>query len=264
MPYAPINGIELYYESHGEGPPIIFAHGRGGNHLSWWQQVGVFSKHHRCIAFDHRGFGYSADVPDGPGRRAYVEDLRALLDHLGIQEAFLVVQSMGGLTGLGFALAYPQRTRGLVLADTTGGIGDESVAGAVRAYQAPTNVLDRTLSRGFRENHPVRTFLYLEINMLNAPRPAEAVSAFANGEGPKAAKLARMKVPTLLIVGKEDAVFPPEIIQKAHQLIPGSRLEIVPDCGHSVYFEHPEVFNRLVSEFIAEVSATPHPVASTG
>ena len=253
MPKASINGIDLYYESHGEGPAIVFAHGRGGNHMSWWQQVAVFSKSHRCVTFDHRGFGQSADLPDGPGRHAYLADFKGLLDYLGIQQAFLVAQSMGGLSCLPFALAYPERTLGLVLGDTTGGIGEESVASLVREYQAPTDTLERTLARSFRENHPVRTFLYLQINMLNPPRKADATSGFASGEGPKADELARMKTPTLLIVGKEDAVFPPYIMEAAHKLIPGARLETVPDCGHSVYFEHPEVFNRLVSEFIAEV-----------
>ena len=253
MPKAPINGIDLYYESNGEGPAIVFAHGRGGNHMSWWQQVAVFSKSYRCITFDHRGFGQSEDVPDGPGRHAYVDDLKALLDYLGIQDAFLVAQSMGGLSCLPFAVAYPERTRGLVLADTTGGIGDESVASLVREHKAPTDTLDRTLARSFRDNHPVKTFLYLEINWLNPPRAADPISGFASGEGPKADELARMQTPTLLMVGKEDAVFPPYIMEAAHALIPGSRLEIVPDCGHSVYFEHPEVFNRVVTEFIAKV-----------
>ena len=204
MPKAPINGIELYYESHGEGPAIVFAHGRGGNHLSWWQQVAVFSKNYRCISFDHRGFGQSADMPDGPGYRAFVEDLRCLLDYLDIEETFLVAQSMGGLACLGFALAYPQRTKGLVLAGTTGRHRDDSVVVPLREHRAPTQTLDRTLARTFRENHPVRTFLYMQINMLNPPIQTEAVSAFQNGEGPKAPELARMKVPTMFIVGSED------------------------------------------------------------
>ena len=80
--------------------------------MSWWQQVAVFSKSYRCITFDHRGFGQSEDVPDGPGRHAYVDDLKALLDYLGIQDAFLVAQSMGGLSCLPFAVAYPERTEG--------------------------------------------------------------------------------------------------------------------------------------------------------
>ena len=128
MPKARVNSIDLYYESHGEGPAVVFAHGRGGNHLSWWQQVPVFAKDFRCITFDHRGWGSSINKPNGDalntqGWDAFVEDLKQLLDHLEVEQAFLVAQSMGGLTCLGFALAYPQRVAGLVLADTTGGVG---------------------------------------------------------------------------------------------------------------------------------------------
>lgn len=70
MPKAQVNGIELYYEVHGEGPPIVFAHGAGGNHLSWWQQVPFFTAQgYRCVTFDHRAFGQSLDGADGPGAR---------------------------------------------------------------------------------------------------------------------------------------------------------------------------------------------------
>ena len=96
MPYAPVNGIQLYYESHGEGPATVLAHGAGGNHISWWQQVPVLSKHYRCITFDHRGWGASVEAIGGPGASAFVEDLKQLLDHLGMEKAFLVSQAMGG------------------------------------------------------------------------------------------------------------------------------------------------------------------------
>ncbi len=132
MPTAPINGIELYYESYGDGPAIVFAHGRGGNHFSWFQQVAAFQGDYRCIVFDHRGWGLTADVPDGPGPAAFADDLAALLDHLEIDRAFLVSQSMGGITNLGFALRHPERVAGLVLGDTTGGIGDPSVVGLLK------------------------------------------------------------------------------------------------------------------------------------
>jgi hypothetical protein len=85
MALARINGIELYYEVHGEGPALIFAHGAGGNHLSWWQQVPALAQSYRCVTFDHRGFGLSREQPGGPGARAFVDDLRALLEHLGIE-----------------------------------------------------------------------------------------------------------------------------------------------------------------------------------
>src|SRR5271156_2946347 len=118
MPFAPVNGVELYYESYGDGPPLVFAHGAGGNHLSWWQQLPVFASRFRCVTFDHRGFGFSRDVPDSPGPRAFGDDLRGLLDHLGIDRANLVSQSMGGWTNAAFAVAHPERVRTLALCDT--------------------------------------------------------------------------------------------------------------------------------------------------
>ena len=107
MPFASINGIELYYEVHGQGPALVFAHGGGGSHLSWWQQVPAFSDSFSVITFDHRSFGLSRDVPDGPGPEAFVQDLVALLDHLEVEKAVLAGQSMGGWTVGCFAAAHP-------------------------------------------------------------------------------------------------------------------------------------------------------------
>ena len=81
MPRLAVAGADLYYESHGSGPAIVLAHGVGGNHAIWFNQVAEFSRTHRVITFDHRGFGNSTD-PDGVGRSAYSDDLAALLDHL--------------------------------------------------------------------------------------------------------------------------------------------------------------------------------------
>ena len=127
MPYLSVNGIDLYYECHGQGPALVLAHGSGGNHASWWQQVPYFSQSYQVITFDHRGFGLSADVPDGPGRDAFVDDLTGLLDHLEIQQAALVAQSMGGSTCLGFTARHPDRVRALVMADTPGGINEPAL-----------------------------------------------------------------------------------------------------------------------------------------
>jgi pimeloyl-ACP methyl ester carboxylesterase len=82
MAFAKINGIELYYEVHGDGPALVFAHGAGGGHLSWWQQVPALAKSFRCVTFDHRGFGLSREQTGGEGAGNFAEDLRALLDHL--------------------------------------------------------------------------------------------------------------------------------------------------------------------------------------
>ena len=184
-----------------------------------------------------------------------MDDLRGLLDYLEIERTFLVAQSMGGLTCLGFALAHPDRTLGLVLADTTGGIGEPGVVEVLRNRKAPDDVALRAMSAGFRERDPARAFLYRQINLLNPLRDLEP-NGFTSGEGPKAAELAGMRVPTLLIVGDEDPVMPPAAMELSQGLIPGSRLETVAGAGHSVYFERPDVFNRLVMEFLSSVLAS--------
>ena len=263
MPKAPVNGIELYYESTGEGPAVVFAHGKGGNHMSWWQQIPVFSESYRCITFDHRGWGQSLNPPEAPGREAFVDDLRGLLDYLEIDQAFLVAQSMGGLACLGLALAHPQGVTGLVLADTTGGIGEDAVVDPLRRRNGSEDVLARALSAGFREREPAKAFLYRQINLLNPPRDPEP-NGFTSGDGPKAPELARIKLPTLLIVGEEDTVMPPVVMERSQVLIPGSRLEVVSGAGHSVYFEQPEVFNRLVLGFFERVQKSLEMAAADG
>jgi pimeloyl-ACP methyl ester carboxylesterase len=255
MPTAPVNGIDLYYESYGEGPAIVFAHGLGGSHLSWWQQVPQLSKRYRCITIDHRGFGQSPDTPDGPGRKAFAEDLRQLLDHLGIADAYLVGQSMGGWTVLGFALAHPGRTRGLVLADTTGGIAeDDVIQGFIDKGDPPKEVSKRGVAPDYADREPEMAFLYGQIAGLNRP-PETTMSLLTSRDGPKAKDLAGFKVPTLFLVGAEDVVVTPEIAHIAQRYIPDAAIEIVPGCGHSVYFEKPAVFNGILTGFFERVGA---------
>ena len=253
MPYVPVDGIDLYYETHGQGSPIVFAHGVGGNHLIWWQQVPFFSRHFKCITFDHRAFGLSADRPNGPGPKAFVEDLRSLLDHLGIEKTFLVAQSMGGLACLGFALAYPERCLGLVLGSSTGAIGEDNVAGALKRHKSPGDTRDRFAAASFVDNQPELTHLFLEISALNPPRPTNFTAIFRSGEGPKARDLKRLLAPTLIIGGEHDVVVPNEVLDKCHQLISGSRLVIIPGAGHSTYYEKPHKFNRLVADFFDSI-----------
>jgi 3-oxoadipate enol-lactonase len=252
MPTAQINGIESYYEVHGNGPAVVFAHGAGGNHLSWWQQVPVFARQYRCLTFDHRGFGQSCDVPDGPGSGAFVEDLRQLLDRLKLDRVSLVAQSMGGRTCLGLALAYPERVQALVMADTTGGFGDVRMAqlrAEGEAALAGPNPPPRTYARQFPQEQPAQAFLYEQIRGLNPPRREVPVP------GPSAEQVRGLRPPTLLIVGEHDVIAPPEIMKMFQSYIPQARLAEVAGAGHSVYFEKPQEFNRLVLEFLADVRA---------
>lgn len=253
MPQIPINGILLDYQEYGQGETIVFCHGAGGNLLSWWQQIPHFSESYHCVTFSHRGFGHSYDRPGGPGMKSFVEDLAGLLDYLGIESVHLVAQSMGGRTALGFAVEHTARTSSLVLADTTGGMGEPDVEQALadwRARQTSTRELGfRALAPRFGIREPALANLYLQISRTNPPRPD--LSGVLTG-GPTASDLSDLRVPTMFVVGEEDDITPPHVIEAASRHIPGSDVMRVPGCGHSVYFENPDVFNFEVSRFIAQ------------
>ena len=255
MPKAPINGIELYYESHGSGPAIVFAHGRGGNHMSWWQQVARFSGDFRCITFDHRGWGQSFAEYGSPLRENFASDLVVLLDYLGVQETFLVAQSMGGFSCLEFALTHPERTLGLVLGDTTGGVVTQGVLAELAKTNPPEGVA-RSLAAEFIAEEPALTFLYQQIQGLNPERGEDGViSGFRREDGRNEADFFGWQTPTLLIVGDQDAIFPPSVIAEVQKVIPGSRMEVVAGAAHSTHFEKADEFNGLLSGFLAGVLA---------
>ncbi len=254
MPAAPINGIDLYYEISGpaEAQAVVFLHGAGGNHISWWQQVPVFNQTYRCISIDHRGFGRSLD-PTGAGAARFVDDLEALLAHLGVDRVALVAQSMGGRTALGFSVRHPQRVRALVMADTWGFFDwPEQLerANALREQQPNSTdpLLVRAVGPKFRRDEPLRTFLYQQVGGLNPPRDA---STNADPGAPTVAQVSALRVPLLMIEGADDEVVPPPLMRAFHALVPGSEYVEVPDAGHSVYFENSRQFNDLVGPFLA-------------
>src|ERR1700761_6425421 len=113
---------KLHYEVTGSGPALLFAHGLGGNQMSWWQQVAHFAPSYACVAFAHRGFSPSDKIASGPDPADYAGDLAALIDHLGFADVRLVGQSMGGWTMLEYAIAHPAKVKALVLSSTSGTI----------------------------------------------------------------------------------------------------------------------------------------------
>jgi len=254
MPIVRREGAELYYEVHGDGPALAFAHGSGGNTLIWWRQVPHFARTRRVIVFDHRGWGRSRCAPAELHPRHFAADLAAILDDAGIDVADLVCQSMGGWTGLPFALAQPQRLRRLVLCGTSGGFASE-LADADRARSnalwPTTPVAEMVLARGFRDREPALAHLYLQIAALN-PRDSVATMRplLATIRIPPAA-LERNRVPMLILSGDEDWFFKPETLADMARRIPNARSICLPGVGHSSYFEVPEDFNRIVAEFLA-------------
>src|SRR5579863_5942449 len=254
MPLARINGIELYYEVHGEGPALVLAHGGGGSHLSWWQNVPVLARRFRCVTFDHRGFGASRDLSDGPGPNAFVEDLRQLLDHLGIQRAALAGQSMGGWTVLGFAAAWPDRVSALTLCDTHAGMDDPDVVreqAKLRDLKGGlANILTRAYAADFPTRDPVRCFLYQQISGLNTHVPGNLLSVLLKLKN-RVEPIVDWRIPTMLLVGEEDALAPVPVMEMMAKRIPQARFVKVPGAGHSAYFEKPADFNRIMVEFLS-------------
>jgi 3-oxoadipate enol-lactonase len=258
MPFAPINGIDLYYETHGSGPALVFAHGGGGNHLSWWQQVPAFAQHYTVITFDHRSFGHSCDLPNGPGPHAFVQDLTALLDHLKIEKAAVAGQSMGGWTVCGFAAAHPERTSALILCDTTGGIETPEAGKAhatirERSRGELSQVLANAYAKSFPERAPALSFLYRQISTLNtyvAPNLVSTLFALKHQVKP----IVDHRIPTLLLVGEEDVLTPPEAVRSLMTPIPQARFVQILHAGHSAYFERADEYNHIVGEFLREVT----------
>jgi len=256
MPFARVNGIDLYYESHGDGPAVVFAHGAGGNHLSWWQQIPTFAQRFRCITFDHRAFGRSLDGEGEArmGRRMFHEDLRELLDQLGIEEARIVAQSMGGRTAVGFALRNPGRCKAMVLAGTTGGAINDEIREMQELHRASEvgrlSMLQRAVSPQLRERAAELDFLYQSIARLNPPRPKDFLAPIPGYRGSSAERLTEAGFPILFLVGRHDTIVPPGIIERCHRAVAGSRFVVIEDSGHSTYFEQPVAFNAAVMEFL--------------
>jgi len=257
MAFMVSDGFRLYYEDMGgAGPVLLFLHGAGGNHLSWWQQVPVFTEEYRCITVDQRGFGQSPDVAGGPGPSALGGDVLALLDHLGIEQAAVVAQSMGGWAAVGAAVQAPRRFWAIVLANTAGNLSNPNIAGlrqrlAAASPRRPAVLWQAALGETFRKTHPARTFLYAQIAGLNAPLPAD----FRDQLGrltTEVERYAATRIPTMFLTSDKDGLTWPELSQMVHEQVPGSRFERVAAAGHSTYFERPDVFNREVGAFLKE------------
>jgi 3-oxoadipate enol-lactonase len=257
MPTVHVNGIDLYYEVHGKGPAVVFAHGAGGNHLSWWQQMPAFRDRYRCIVFDHRAFGRSMDAETG-GRQWFARDVEALLHHLGEDSCAIVAHSMGGRTAIGVTFRTSIQVWGLVLSGTNGGAVTDEVLAIQEAHRrdlAPgSTLLDRALAPSFVEERPDLAFLYREIQRLNPPRPADFLAPLPGYRGSTATRLAESGIPVLFLVGSEDRVVPADAIAACHRAVPGSRFVLIEGAGHSSYFEKPQEFNDAVGDFLDEIA----------
>jgi 3-oxoadipate enol-lactonase len=254
MPFAQVNGARLYYEQHGEGEDLVFLHGAGGNHLVWWQQLAEFAQDYRCTVYDARGWGRSrGDM--AIGRFALGTDLIALLDHLGIEHAHIVAQSMGGRAVAGLLRLQPPRARSIVYSGTNGGAANDRIRriqDQLRDLRGNGGLREHALSDSFEEREPGLALLYRQLNAINPPRPRGMLGRPpATYRGSMHEVIVATGVPVLFVVGEHDLITSPELVEEAHRLVPGSRFSVIPGVGHSAYFENPEAWNAAVRRFLS-------------
>jgi 3-oxoadipate enol-lactonase len=257
-------GCRLYYEVTGQGPALVFAHGLGGTHASWWQQVAHFAPRYTCVTFAHRGFYPSSAIAGGPDPGDYAGDLAALVEHLDLTGVVVVAQSMGGWTAIEYALQRPERLRALVLAATTGSIDPARVLVAQRprlsAWQrASAAARSDQVQRGIHVacgarmalEQPALHLLYRQIDDSNAGLDKEALRArllAARTRTPE--ELAALDYPMLFIAADEDIVTPPFAAAALAAILPRAEVAPMAAAGHSAYFERAEAFNRRLAAFL--------------
>lgn len=256
---------DLYYEVTGRGPALLFAHGLGGNHLSWWQQVAHFAPHYTCVTFAHRGFAPSTAIAGGPDPADYADDLAALIDHLKLPDVRLVGQSMGGWTMLEYALARPAHVKALILSSTSGTLDrrgcDPSGGSRYDDWLQDAEAKIRSgAARGIHpavgvaaaERSPDLHLLYRSIDEMAGALDKEKLRAGLRRTATRSsAELASFTVPTLLVAGGEDIVFPPFLASAIAATLPCGEATLMSDAGHSPYFEQAARFNGLVERFLA-------------
>lgn len=260
---ALLASAEIAYEGSGTGLPVLFVHGFPHDRTLWAPQIGALVDRCRCIAPDLRGFGESTTA--GPhSMDQYADDLAALLDETGIDQAVVCGLSMGGYIAFALWRRHRARVRALVLSDTRAGADDEtgrrkreelielargSGSAAVAAALMPGMVGKTT-----RERSPaVVDALY---GMLErAPVEGIVGGAQAMRDRPDSTPLlASIDVPTLIVVGDEDVLTPPSEARAMRERIAGSRLEIIAGAGHVSNIERPAAFTHVLSEFLGTLT----------
>src|SRR6267154_2805954 len=252
MPKINRDGVEIYYEVHGSGPPLLLTHGYSSTSEMWNGQTAALSKHHKLVLWDMRGHGRS-DYPDDAS--AYSEaltvaDMAALLDAVGADRAIVGGLSLGGYMSLAFYRAHPERVRALLIIDTGPGFrkDDTREAWNRRAHE--------TGDRFEREGLAVLKLPSRERSDVSH-RDASGLARAARGmltqrDARVIESLPGIKVPSLVVVGADDAPFLAASDYMAAQ-IPGATKVVIPAAGHAVNIDQPEAFIAAVLPFLDDL-----------
>ena len=265
MPTARIGAVDLYYESHGDGFPVVFCHEFASDYRGWDPQVRAFGRLYRCITYSQRGFPPSS-VPTDPqdySQDLLIEDLRGLLEHLGIQHAFVVGFSLGGSVVLNFALRYPNLCRAIVVVGAGSGstnherfLRDVEQIAAMARSQGMRGFAERyaeSPSRlAFKRKDPHGWQVFRDMLAEHDPDGQALTALGVMGRRPTffslEDQLRQLRVPTLIVIGDEDepCVDPAVFLRRT---IAPSGLLVVPQTGHTVNLEEPALFNQAVLNY---------------
>ena len=264
-----INGFEMYYEDQGQGPAVLFVHGFPLDHTLWTQQIEALSDDYRVIAVDLRGHGQSEATPGPYSMATLADDLHGLLQALEVERATLAALSMGGYVLMAFWRAYPQSVRALVLTDTRAGAdtpeGRQKREETVRQVRAEgtedvvEGMLPRLLSRTTMRDKPE---VVAHTREMMARASVEGVIGALQGMAARPDSTPTLKtisVPTLIVVGEQDVITPPDTAQAMQDaILTGGRttqvkLVQVPDVGHMAPIEAPETYNQLLRGFLGDL-----------
>jgi pimeloyl-ACP methyl ester carboxylesterase len=253
---AELAGTRLFYwDTGGNGPPVVLLHPATGSALMWVYQQPVFARAgFRVIGYSRRGY-YKSDpaLPENPGNAA--DDLHDLVGALGIAQFHAVSSAAGGSIAAEYALAHPEKLLSLVITSNSAGVRSGEIARLSDSLQ-PKGFAEmppefRELGPSYRVANPegVRQWLELEHKAL-----AGGLVRQRTGMTISAEKLNTIKLPTLLMTGDADLYTPPSLLRLVAAQIPNSEVVIVPETGHAIYWERPDVFNRVVLDFIGRHS----------
>jgi 3-oxoadipate enol-lactonase len=257
MKIATINGIDIAYRDEGAGQPILFIHAFPLHSALWERQIAAFSPHHRVIAPDLRGLGATARGSGAASLDQHADDIAALLGYLGIEKATVVGLSMGGYISFALWRRHRERVVALILADTRAGEDTEEGKQSreknakLAEAQGPGAIADQMLPKLLSPNAPAALRDEVRAIIESNDRAGIAAALRAMAARPDSTPLlATIDVPTLVLVGTEDALTPPSEAEIMFNAIPGCRIAELPGAGHLSNLEAPEAFNAQVAEFL--------------
>lgn len=252
---AQLPGARIWYEdSGGNAIPAVFLHAGSGSCKLWAHQAQAFpAAGYRFIAYDRRGHGRTEVDAKLPQTATAADDLQFLTNSMGFDSFHLVGTAAGGIVAIDFALSFPERLRSLVVANSIGGVQDEDYVALMRALR-PSPFFDalpaavRELGPSYRATSEAGVKRWSELERASRAPGTRTMPGTRNRITFRA--LEALEPPTLLVTGDADLYTPPPVLDLFAERIRNSTSLVIPGCGHSAYWEQPELFNRAVLAFI--------------